>query len=129
MALFLLITANPVRCEDDADSLFPLGLDSTEQTITTSRTPRPVSRIAENVTVITAEQIALLNAHTLADVLQTVPGFQLFATRTPGSFVGFNLQGAPSSHVQLLIDGVPQNDLTNNTADIGAIPAFFIERI
>jgi vitamin B12 transporter len=125
----LLFLASPARSEDAIDSLFPLGLDNTEQTVSTSRTPRPVSRIAENVTVITAEQIANLNAHTLADVLQTVPGIQMAYTRTPGSMSGLFLQGAPASHVQLLLDGVPQNDLASNFADTGAIPAHYIERI
>src|SRR5690242_945220 len=57
-----------------------------EKTVTTSRIPRPASRIAENVTVITAADIERLNAHTLADVLQTVPGIQLDYLRTPTTF-------------------------------------------
>jgi vitamin B12 transporter len=115
---------------ESADQLLPLGLDAAEETVAvTARSPRPVSRIAENVTVVTAEQIALLNAHTLADVLQTVPGIFIDRTRTPGAIASFFVQGAPNNHVQLLIDGVQQSELVNNQTDPGSIPAHYIERV
>jgi len=112
------------------DPLQELGFTANgEAAISTSRSPRPISRIAENVTVITAEQIALLNAHTLADVLQTVPGIFIDKARTPGTIAGFYVQGATQNHVQLLIDGVPQSELSGNFTDPGSIPAHYIERI
>jgi len=115
---------------DVSADLFPLGISANDSIIvTTSRIPRPISKVAENVTVITAEQIAVLNAHTLADVLQTVPGIQLQYTRTPGNVPVFNLQGKWSGNVQLLLDGVPQSELANNFKDPGSIPAHYIERI
>lgn len=129
MILFLLLAAVPAHCEENDDALLPLDIETSEQTVTTSRSPRPISRIAENVTVITSEQIVELNAHTLADVLQTVPGIFTYFTRTPGSASGFTLQGATQNHVQLLLDGVAQNDLTSNVSDPGSIPAHIIERI
>jgi len=100
-----------------------------EQYVSTSRIPRPTSRIAENVTVITADQIAALNAHTLAEVLNTVPGIQLENLRTPGSWTDLSVQGATSTHLQLLIDGVPQSDLLQNQLDPGSIPVLHIERV
>jgi len=125
----LLLTVIPARGEDNLDGLYPLEISSSEQLATTSRSPRPTSRIAENITVINADRIATLNAHTLADILQTVPGFQLQFTRTPGSIVTFSIQGSADTHVQLLLDGVPQNELSNNFSDPGSIPAHIIERV
>ena len=114
----------------DIDDSETLGLFTSEETVvSTSRIPRPISRIAENVTVVTAEQIAALNVHTLADVLNTVPGFQLEQVRTPGSWTDFSLQGAANPHVQILIDGVQQGNLLQGLADPGQIAVHHIERI
>jgi vitamin B12 transporter len=94
-----------------------------------ARSPRPASKIAENVSVVTAEQIALLNAHTLADVLQTVPGVQLFKVQTPGNFTEFTINGVDHQHVLVFIDGVPQNEFIASFADVAMIPAQQIERV
>jgi vitamin B12 transporter len=99
------------------------------ETFTGARLPRPVSQIAENVTVITADDIARINAHTLSDVLQTVPGIQLDYQRTPGALTFFNVEGAISSTVLVLIDGVRQNDFGMNAAWPGQIPVQMIDRI
>jgi vitamin B12 transporter len=125
----MILTSAATSWGAEGEELLPLGLDAATETAHAARLPRPTSRIAENVTVITSEQIALLNAHTLADVLQTVPGFQLNQYRTPGSSASFHLQAAPGNHVQLLLDGVPQNELSNSYSDPGSIPAQVIDRI
>lgn len=125
----LLSGRTPVFAEDD--SIEELGfIDPAEVTaVSPPRSPRPSSKIAENVTVITADEIARLNAHTLADVLQTVPGIQLDYHRTPGTFSYFNLQGALNTTVLVLIDGIRQNDFDQNYALPGLIPVQHIERI
>jgi vitamin B12 transporter len=128
---FLLTTVVHARGDQADAELQALGfLAGEEPAAFTARSPRPISKTAENVTVITAEQIALLNAHTLAEVLQTIPGIQLEQLRTPGSFTFFDLQGASSrGHVQVFIDGVRQNDLVETVADVGLIPVQQIERV
>lgn len=37
------------------------------------------------MTVVTADDIARINAHMLSDVLQAIPGVQLDYQRTPGT--------------------------------------------
>ncbi|MDD2539717.1 MAG: TonB-dependent receptor [Desulfuromonadaceae bacterium] len=115
----------------DSEGVESLGIveKSEEQAVSTARFPLPISKIAENVTVITAEQIANLNAHTLADVLQTVPGIEFDYLRTPTTFSFFNIQGALSTTVLVLIDGVRQNDFAQGLALPGLIPVQNIERI
>jgi len=128
--MLLAFTPLHAGATDVSADLFPLGVTSNDtQVVTTSRIPRPISQIAENVTIVNAEQIATLNAHTLADVLNTVPGIQMNYTRTPGSTPVYYLQGKVETHVRLLIDGVPQNELSSNFSDTGSIPAHYIERI
>lgn len=94
------------------------------------RSPRPTSKIAENVTVVTAADIARLNAHTLDEVLQTVSGIQLFQVQTPGNTSFFTLNGSVSRQIMVLIDGVPQNLLgADESAELGMIPVQRIERV
>ncbi|UFS70165.1 TonB-dependent receptor plug domain-containing protein [Geomonas sp. RF6] len=120
----------PASAVEDADELSrSLGL-SAEEGGTISRFPRPASKIAENVTIITADDIARVNAHTLADVLQTVAGVQLDEVTTPGTFSFISVLGTTTRHIQLLIDGVPQNFLSaDNIADPGSIPVQMIDRV
>ncbi|WP_243375289.1 TonB-dependent receptor plug domain-containing protein [Geotalea sp. SG265] len=125
----LLLTGIPAWGGQAEDELSDLGFLTMGEAETPARSPRPASRIAENVTVITADQIEALNAHTLAEVLNTVPGIQFEQVRTPGSWSFFNIQGAVSRHIQVLIDGVPQNDLVENAPDLGLISVQHIERI
>ena len=125
----LVFAAAPAPGEELSDLSRSMGLLG-EDSVGTSHFPRPASQIAENVTVITAEDIARLNAHTLADVLQTVPGIQMDDLRTPGASVAFfSLQGALSTTVLVLIDGVRQNDFSQNAVMAGQIPVQQIERV
>ncbi|OGU16761.1 MAG: hypothetical protein A2076_07030 [Geobacteraceae bacterium GWC2_53_11] len=130
VAALLLAPVAPLRAADD-DALESLGFIEEEPSslVNVSRSPRPASRIAENVTVITAADIERLNAHTLADVLQTVPGIQMDYLRTPSTFSFFNVQGAYGTTVLVLVDGVRQNDFQQGMAIPGLIPVQQIERI
>lgn len=110
--------------------LLPLGLTDDIQIVSSGRSPRPISRIAENLTVLNAEQISRLNAHTLDEILQTVSGIQLFQERTPGNAPIFTMNGALSRHILIVLDGVTQNLLgADETAELGLIPAQRIDRI
>jgi vitamin B12 transporter len=126
---FLLSGIAPVFAEDDSLETLGFTEKSPETLVSTSHVPRPTSKIAENVTVITADDFARLNAHTLAEVLQTIPGIQLDYLRTPSSFSFFNIQGALSQTVLVLIDGIRVNDFDQNLAIPGSIPVQQIERI
>ncbi|QXE85488.1 TonB-dependent receptor plug domain-containing protein [Geomonas nitrogeniifigens] len=130
-SLLLLIPLAPLsaRGEDGDEVTRSLGL-SEEEPAGVSRLPRPASLIAENVTVVTAEQIARLNAHTVADVLQTVPGVQLDLLQTPGSILLYNVLGSSNRHILVQMDGVPQNFVSSeNLAHLGLIPVQMVERI
>lgn len=104
-------------------------LDKVVEIDSAGRFPRPISRIAENVTVITAKEIRLLNAHTLVDILDTVPGLQTLNRTLPVSPVLTMIQGANSNQILVLIDGIPLNTLAENSADVGLIPAQIIDRV
>lgn len=100
-----------------------------ELVVSPSRYAKPVSKTAENVTVITAKEIEMMNAHTLADVLYSVPGVEVDVTGGPGSASPVFIQGSEFRHVLVLVDGVEWNNLSDGFADVGAIPVQNIEKI
>jgi vitamin B12 transporter len=103
--------------------------DEDDIVVTPTRYPKSISRVAENVTVITAEDIKAINAHTLADVLYYVTGVQEQILGGPGSIANPFIQGSSPRHVLLLIDGVTQNNLSDVFPDVGAVPVQAIERV
>jgi vitamin B12 transporter len=106
-----------------------LFFEEKELVVSPTRHAKPVSLVAENITVITAEDIEALNAHTLNDVLMFVPGVQVERHLGPGSVAHVYIQGSAYEHVLVLIDGVVQNNLADNITDVGALPVRNIERI
>jgi vitamin B12 transporter len=129
-ALFLLTLCRPVFAQPEREmTTLQMFYDDDDIVVTPTRYPKSISRVAENMTVITAEDIKAINAHTLADVLYYVPGVNEQITGGPGSFANVFIQGSASRHVLLLIDGVEQNNLSDVFPDVGAMPVQAIERI
>lgn len=128
LALTLPFTAH---AETDSDrELLELYYEPQDLTVSTAtRSPRPLSRSAENITVITAEQIEAMNAHTLADVLATVPGVQVSGNTAPASITFTEFAGATTRYIQILVDGVPIDDQFDNFAAPGMVPVQIIERV
>ncbi len=94
-----------------------------------TRSPKPVSQTAENITVITASDIELMNAHTLAEVLNTITGVQVWMHGGPGTMAAGYIQGSETRHVTIIIDGVVLNNIGDNAVDSGMIPVQNIEKI
>ena len=132
IAVTLLLAASPLRAQETASDALDLFSAGEEEVVSTSRIPRPISRIAENVSVVTADDIRRLNAHTLSEVLNTIPGIQIqWPSRTPGSTTDIFVQGAEAAagHVLVLLDGIQQNNYNQGWADIAQIPVQQIERV
>ena len=94
-----------------------------------TRSPEPLSRVAENMTVVTAADIVRMNAHTLADVLNTVMGVEVQFNAGPGSLANTGILGSTVYHATVVLDGVVLNDSWNGMADIGIISVQNIEKI
>jgi vitamin B12 transporter len=128
LAVFLFVPHVFAQSEEEL-SLLRLYYRDKDLVFTPTRNLQPVSRTAENVTIITAEEIERMNAHTLADVLNTVPGVQVQIRGGPGSAADIAIQGSEPRHVLVLIDGIKLNNLAENFPDAGSIPVQMIERI
>ena len=116
------------QTDDEQEKAF-VSMFNDQSVVTATRSSKPLSQVAEDVTIITASDIKLSGAHTLVDVLNNITGVQVFTTGGPGSIASVSLQGSDSRHVTVAIDGVIINTLSDNTADIAAIPVQNIERI
>ncbi|MCX5830850.1 MAG: TonB-dependent receptor [Deltaproteobacteria bacterium] len=97
--------------------------------ISATRNPKPVSQVAENVTVIRAQDIEAMNAHTVAEVLNRVPGLFVNFNQDFGANSLISIQGSEQRHVLVLVDGIPWNFLSEGSAETNSIPVGIIERI
>ncbi|MRR07664.1 MAG: TonB-dependent receptor, partial [Deltaproteobacteria bacterium] len=113
----------PVFADYDDIKVLEMFYEDKELVVTPTRDPKPISQVAENVTVITAKEIQALNAHTLGEVLNTIPGVHVEPRVTPGGLSPtVSVQGSESNHVRVIMDGVTINNVSDFLADVGAIP-------
>ncbi|TLM98070.1 TonB-dependent receptor, partial [bacterium] len=129
--LALLLTApvsSPAQSEEEM-RILQLYYSDNDLVVTATRSEKPISQVAENVTILTADDIQAINAHTVADVLNWVTGLQLANNIGPGSGSVVNIQGSASRHVLVMIDGVVQNNLSDGFPDVGAMRVQQVERI
>lgn len=113
--------------EDEYMSLYFSEEDLVE---VTTRYPKPIIHIAENVTTITAEEIEAMNAHHVADVLNQVTGvFVQYWGADFGSASVSLMQGSDYEHVLVLLDGVRWNTIGTDFTEPNNIPVGIIKRI
>ena len=95
-----------------------------------TRRPTKIKDVAENISIITAEEIRTMNTHSVGEILQTVTGVQVFFH---GGHFGGNsdlaIHGSDYEHVLLLIDGARLNDVDAGYPETGGIPVQIIDRI
>jgi len=123
VALWLCGAVTPVYADYDDMKVLEMFYEDKELVVTPTRDPKPISQVAENMTVITAKEIQALNAHTLGEVLNTIPGVHVEPRVTPGGLSPtVSIQGSESNHVRVIMDGVTINNVSDFLADVGAIP-------
>ncbi len=128
---YLLTFCSPALAQPDEEKNFLLMYFKEEELVVQSatRSSKPISRTAENISVVTAADIELMNAHTVAEVLNTVPGVVVWMTGGPGQIAQAYIQGSDTKHVTVIIDGIILNNVANNIADLGILPVQNIEKI
>lgn len=117
---------------DEEMEILRLFYKEKDLVVSSTRHPKPISQAAENITVVTAREIAEMNAHTVAEVLNRIPGIFINFGQGVGSFGSASLiyiQGSEERHVLVLMDGVAWNFLNSGAAETNSIPVGIIERI
>lgn len=131
--LTALVVAQPALSAEDLsheDQLLSMYFSEDELVETATRSPKPISQVAENVTIITAEEIEAMRAHTLDEVLNRQAG--VFVSFDGQDFLGHashHLLGTRRHHVLLLVDGVRLNLSSNGYGLTNFIPLGIIKRI
>lgn len=100
-----------------------------ELVISPTRAPKPVSKTAEDITVITSKDIERMNAHTVAEVLNRVPGVFVNFNQDFGATSLIGIQGAAERDSLVMMDGIPWNYLSSGSAEANSIPVGIIKRI
>ena len=114
--------------EEEMD-LLRLFYKENDLVVSSTRYPKPISQVAENITVITAKNIEDMNAHTVAEILNRVPGIFVSFNQDFGASSLSHIQGSGPRHVLVLLDGVTWNYLSEGSAETNSIPTGIIERI
>jgi len=129
IGVFLFLTnhgAYARQADDSAVTTMDQVVVSVTQTETTT------SGIGGNsVTVITAREIEERKAHTVLDLLKTVPGVFVTSTGGMGTSSSVFIRGADSKNTLVMLDGIILNDPSNanRSADIADINLDQVERI
>ena len=123
------LSPNLAAQSDEEMQILRMFYRKADLVVSSTRNPKPISQVAENITIITARDIEAMNAHTIADVLERVPGLFINYTREFGAISLIQIQGSEQRHVLVLVDGVTWNYLSSGGAETNSIPVGIIERI
>ena len=98
--------------------------------VTAATTPVELGSVTRTLTVITREQIDVLPAHSIADVLRLVSSVDVRARGVRGVQTDFAVRGANFGQMLVLVDGVRMNDVQSGHHN-GDIPVALddVERI
>ena len=99
-------------------------------TVTGSRLPVSLDKLAASVSVLAEEDIQAAGATQLTDLLRGMPGVSLSQSGSPGSLTELRLRGSETNHLLVLIDGVIVNDLSQGgLVDFAHLTADNIARV
>jgi vitamin B12 transporter len=129
LAFLVALHAPASAATDEDQQTLEMFYEGKDLAVSATRASKPISRSAENITIVTAAEIEMMGAHTLADVLNYVPGIQVDDRGSIGTFSGFSIQGADPFQVLVMQDGITLNFIGSGIASISSIPVQNIERI
>ena len=96
--------------------------------VTASRTAERGASVMASHSVFTADDIAVLGSHSVADVLRYAPGLNVESTGREGEIASVYARGGEADYNHVLIDGVRVN-ADGGDYDFGRISAGEIERV
>jgi vitamin B12 transporter len=127
--MFFLSSTVYAQIEEEKKFLLMYFKEEELEVISATRSLQSITRVAENVSVVTAEDIELMNAHTLTDVLNTITGVQVDIRGGLGNLTSPSIQGSFYNHVVVFIDGISITSPSENSTITGEFPVQFIEKI
>ena len=113
----------------DEEALMALFYEEDELVEAATGSPKPISQVAENVTIVSLEEINAFHAHTLGDVLRYVSGVYLDSLLEPFGGSLAIIHGSDYETILVLIDGIRWGYVFADFADLRAIPVRIVKRI
>ncbi|MBU1419037.1 MAG: TonB-dependent receptor [Proteobacteria bacterium] len=115
---------------DNGDEFLSLYYGNNEQVETASRAPKPLSRVPENVTIITAAQIERMNAHGVDEVLNRVAGISVnYHSQDFNNAAFLNIHDSHTQQVVVYLDGIRISKASDDIAFTNMVPIRIIKRI
>lgn len=113
-----------------ADETITLRLAPVTETVivTAADTPLEVQQGNASASLLTSEQLELMQPVTAAEVIRFLPGAVVNAAGRRGSLSSLFVRGGESRYNKVIVDGVPVND-TGGTFDFGVVPLQEVERV
>lgn len=100
-------TQSVAQAYDETTQLPPM---SKQLMINTTKIGMPLEQVGNSMTVITRPQIQQMQATSLVEVLQGVPGVDVMRTGSYGGTTSVFMRGLNSEHTLIMVDGVRLND-------------------
>ncbi len=97
-----------LSCSASADDAGPVDIG--ELVVTATRSPQPIERVGQSITLVTAQEIASGQVTVVSDLLSTTPGVSFSRNGGVGGSTALRIRGAESDHTVVVIDGVKLND-------------------
>jgi len=108
----------------------PLAARETEEVlVTATRTPQSAQDTLSAFTLITREQIELLQPRSIEDLLQGTDGLTVANSGGAGKLTSFFVRGTDADQLLVLVDGVRIGSATAGTAALQNLPVEQVERI
>ncbi len=128
---FVLLGPGALSAQQDSLPVPRFHLD--EIVVVADRSGSPVRETVASTTLLTRADIERLPAHTLPDVLRSVPGLVFVESdgsgRLPMAIARGFFGGGETSYVLLTVDGIPVNDDRTGLVEWTQIPLSEIERV
>lgn len=119
--LAALAIGSPVAADDSTENIV----------VTATRTPQPIEKTGESISVISGADLDTQQIVSIADVLQETPALTIVRNGGLGQSATVSLRGAEAGQTLVLIDGVRINDpsTVDNQAVLGDLLVNNVDRI
>ena len=104
---------------------------STEQpmVVTATRFSQPEASVLAPVNVVSRDEIERMQARSVIEVLQTLPGMQFSRNGGMGQISNLLVRGGSSAQTLVLVDGVRTGAVLSGSTELNQIPVNSVERI
>jgi vitamin B12 transporter len=115
---------------NDEDEFLSLYFDEVQVVEAATRIAKPITQVAENVTIITAAEIERMNAHNVDDVLKRVAGvFVLYHGQDFNGGAFLSIHGSSWQQVVVYLDGVKISKASQDLTFANIVPIRIVKRI